>query len=91
MTENKPPTPKQLRQLNRELMEKVLDKAASNPEWKQRLLDDPEVAIREAGFPEVERIWEMQSASLASAGEVVGHQQDLSKQRCIALLTGVWV
>lgn len=89
MTE--PMTPEQIRQLNRSLMEKVLDRAASDPEWKQRLLDDPEVAIREAGFPEVERIREMQSARLASAGEVVGHQQDISKQRCIALLTGVWV
>jgi hypothetical protein len=26
-------------------MEKVLDKAASDPEWKQRLLDDLEAAI----------------------------------------------
>jgi hypothetical protein len=53
MTESTPPTtPEQLRQLNRTLMEKVLDRAASDPEWKRRLLDDPEAAITEADFPE---------------------------------------
>lgn len=66
MTEGTPPTPEQLRQLNRSLMEKVLDRAASDPEWKQRLLDDPEAALREADFPELQRLQQMQQ------GEVVG-------------------
>ncbi len=54
--ENTPQTPEQLRRLNRALMEKVIDKAASDEQWKQRLLDDPEAAMAEAGFPEAERL-----------------------------------
>ncbi len=69
-----PSTPEQLRQLNRNLMEKVLDRAASDPEWKQRLLDDPEAAIQEASFPETRQIREMQaSVEAAREGEVTGH------------------
>jgi hypothetical protein len=45
MTENMPPTLEQIRQLNPSLMEKVLDKALSDPLWKQQLLDDPETAM----------------------------------------------
>ena len=61
MTEGTPPTPpEQFRQLNRDLMEKVIDKAASDPAWKQRLLDDPEAAMAEAGFPEAQRLEELE-------------------------------
>ena len=70
MTE--PLTPEQFRQLNRDLMEKVLDKAASDPAWKQRLLDEPEVALREAGFPEAERLQQMQDSVREQEPEVVG-------------------
>jgi hypothetical protein len=56
MTAGTPPTTfEQFRQLNRSLMEKVLNRAASDSEWRQRLLDDPETAVLEAGFPEAER------------------------------------
>ncbi len=72
MTENTPPTLEQTRRLNRALMEKVIDKAASDAEWKQRLLDDPEAAIREAGFPEAERLREMQLLPVEGS-EVHGH------------------
>ena len=72
MTEGTPLTPEQFRQLNRDLMEKVIDRAASDPEWKQRLLEDPETAIREAGFPETERLREMQSLPVEGS-EVYGH------------------
>ena len=72
MTEGTPLTAEQFRQLNRSLMERVIDRAASDPEWKQRLLDDPEAAIREAGFPEAERLREMQSLP-AEGSEVYGH------------------
>jgi hypothetical protein len=73
MTEGTPPmTPEQFRQLNRDLMEKMLDKAASDPEWKQRLLDDPEAAMMEAGFPEARQLQEMQAS--VRAGEVVGQE-----------------
>ena len=62
----------QLRRLNRDLMEKVLDRAASDPEWRQRLLDDPEVAIQEADFPEVRRLREMRARMEAQEAEVAG-------------------
>ncbi len=72
MTESKSPTPEQFRRLNRDLMEKVIDKAASDPEWKQRLLDDPESAMMEADFPEARQLQEMR-ASLPQEEEVRGH------------------
>lgn len=75
MTEATPLIPEQLRQLNRDLMEKMLDKAASDPTWKQRLLDDPEAAIIEAGFPEAERLREIQASTQAEEAEVMGHVQ----------------
>jgi hypothetical protein len=75
MTEGTPTTPGQFRRLNRDLMEKVLDKAASDPEWKQRLLDDPEVAIGEAGFPEAQRLQQMQEANAGvEEAEVTGQE-----------------
>ncbi len=75
MTEGMPPMPEQIWQLNRDLMERVIDKAASDPGWKQRLLDDPEAAVMEAGFPEVRRLQEMQaSAGAAEEAEVTGQQ-----------------
>ena len=61
--------PEEYRQLYRSLTEKILDRAASDPTWKQRLLDDPEAAMRAANFPELERVEEMR----AGAGEVRGH------------------
>lgn len=82
MTESTPLTFEQLRQLNRDLMEKVLDKAASDPEWKQRLLDDPEAAIMEADFPETRRLREMQaSVGAQEEAEVVG--QNFGNSRCV--------
>ena len=74
MTESMPPTPEQFRQLNRDLMERVIDRAASDPEWKQRLLDDPEAAMVEAGFPEAERLWEMQASMETQEAEVTGQR-----------------
>ncbi len=75
MTEGMPPmTPHQIRQLNRDLMEKMLDKAESDPAWKQRLLDDPEAAMMEAGFPETQQLRQAQTSALASEeAEVAGH------------------
>ena len=67
------PTPEEVRQLNRALMEKVLDRAASDPAWKQQLLDDPDAAMREAGFAEVQRIEEVrQSVGALHEAEVAG-------------------
>ena len=56
MAESTPPTFEQLRQLNRSLNEQVLNRAESDPRWKQLLLDDPELAMREANFPELPQI-----------------------------------
>jgi hypothetical protein len=61
------------RQLMRSLSEKVLERAANDPLWKQRLLNDAPAAMREAGFPEVERLDEIRQQE----EEVRGHYGDL--------------
>ncbi len=64
----------ELRQLNRALMEKVLDRAASDPAWKERYLDDPDAAMREADFPEVQQIEQVrQRMDDQEQAEVMGH------------------
>ena len=73
MTEGILPTLAQTRQLHRSLTEKVLDKAASDPQWKQQLIDDPEAAMRAANFPEAQQLEQMRaSAGAAQEGEVTG-------------------
>ena len=72
MTEGMPPTLEQSRQLNRSLTEKVLDRAASDPQWKQQLIDDPEAAMRTANFPETQQLQQMQPGAGASEEEVRG-------------------
>ncbi len=69
------PTQKEeLRQLNRSFWEKVLERAAADPLWKQQLLDDPEATLRVADFPELERVEELrQSAETSWEAEVAGH------------------
>ena len=54
--EGQPPTYEQTRQMYRSLTEKVLDRAASDPEWRQLLIDDPELAMREAEFEEAQQL-----------------------------------
>lgn len=44
------------RQLQRSLTVKMLDRAASEPTWKQQLLDEPEAAMVEASFAELDRL-----------------------------------
>ncbi len=89
MTESTPPNLEQLRQLNRDLMEKVIDKAASDVAWKQRLLNNPEAAINEAGFPEARQIQEMQASMGAQeeaevAGQVINITvSEICDTRCI--------
>ncbi len=82
MTESMPPTLVQLQQLNRNLTEKVLDKAASDPAWKQQLLDDPQAAMRTANFPELQQVQQMQaSAGAPREGEVRGQDFDFKSHR----------
>ena len=45
-----PPAREEYLQLRRSLAEKMLDRAASDPLWKQQLLDDPDLALRTANF-----------------------------------------
>jgi hypothetical protein len=75
MTENIPPDFEQSRQLHQSLTEKVLDRAASDPLWKQQLLDNPNAAMQEANFPEVQMLEEIRLSAEASLeeAEVHGH------------------
>ena len=69
-----PATREEYLQLRRSLTEKVLDLAASDPQWKQQLLDDPETAMRTADFPEIQKLDEMpQSVEIPLESEVGGH------------------
>ena len=72
MTERMPPDFERGRQLHRTLSEKVLDRAANDPLWKQQLLDDPQAALREADFPEARSLQEMRETAEASQAEVHG-------------------
>lgn len=77
MTESMPPTLEQTRQLHRGLTQKVLDKAASDPQWKQQLIEDPEAAMRAANFPESQQLQRIQQGAQASrGGEVRGQSHD---------------
>ena len=58
MSESMPPTLVQMQKMQRDLAEKVLDKACEDPQWKQQLIEDPELALREADFPEFKRLQE---------------------------------
>lgn len=73
MAESSPPTSEEMRQLSRSLMDKVLDKACSDPTWKQQLLDDPQAAMRAANFPEAQRLEEIRQKE--EAAEVRGQQR----------------
>ena len=78
MTESTPPegiqplTHEQARQLRRSLTEKVLDKAASDPEWRQLLIEDPELAMREAEFEEAQQLEQQGPPTRPQEMEVVG-------------------
>ena len=69
MTENMSLTLVHVQEMQRDLTEKVIDKACNDPLWKQQLLEDPELAMRNADFPEIQ---ELQQASQPSGGEVQG-------------------
>ncbi len=74
MTESAPLTLEQTRQLQRGLMEKLLDRAASDPLFKQQVLDDPEAAMRE--FPESQLIMQMQGAKQQAQAQGAAMQGD---------------
>lgn len=66
---NVPPT-EERQQLHQILTEKVLDRAASDPLWKQRLLTDPKAAMQEANFPEYQRLEEIRHQEAEVGGHV---------------------
>lgn len=70
-------TPEEYSQLQRGLMERTLDRAASDPEWKRRLLEDPQAAMMESGFPEAQRLEEANRyLRPVEEAEVQGHLHD---------------
>jgi hypothetical protein len=92
MSEITPPTPEEMRWLERSLMEKVLDIAAGDPWWEQRLLADPEVTMLEAGFPEAERLREMyERADGRTGGCRPGVSFKLQRMLCGILERGNWI
>ncbi len=42
-----PPTRAQIFELQRSMREQILNRAESDPEWRQLFIDDPELAMRE--------------------------------------------
>lgn len=66
MGEKKIPSPEESSQPHRNLNEKVLDQAESNPLWKQQFLDYPEAALRAANFLEIQNLdkWRQRVRSL---------------------------
>jgi hypothetical protein len=81
------PAGEEYRLLRRSFMEKVLDKAANDPTWKQQLLDDPDAAMREANFPEAQQLEELrQEQEEEEEEEVVGHQIGSAYPRSIIIL-----
>jgi hypothetical protein len=67
------PTPQdQSRQLHRSLTEKVLERAERDPEWRQLLIDDPELAMREAEFEEAQQLEPQGPPQYPREREVVG-------------------
>jgi hypothetical protein len=78
------------RQVQRSLTEKILDKAASDLRWKERLLDDPEVALQEADFPESQWLVQLRQQMRpqegvtvsASEAEVLGQGGSIKPRQC---------
>jgi hypothetical protein len=70
MTESMPPTRVQIQNMHRDLTEKVLDKACNDLGWKQQLIEDPELAMRDANFPELQQL--QQASQQSGGGEVQG-------------------
>jgi hypothetical protein len=60
------PLTEEYQQLRKSLTHKILDKAASDPRWKQQLLDDPEAAMRQADLPESRQLQQANERVLAS-------------------------
>jgi hypothetical protein len=81
MTEGMPPeggqqqplTRAQIFELKRSMREQILNRAESDPEWRQLFIDDPELAMREANFPAAQQLQQQPQ------GEVVGQMENWEK------------
>lgn len=72
MTEGMPPTLVQMQEMQRALAEKVLDKACEDSEWKKQLIEDPQLAMRQANFPEYQQIREVTQQQAEVQGQAWG-------------------
>jgi hypothetical protein len=96
MAESMPPegqqplTREQTRQLRRSLTEKILDKAESDPQWRQLLIDDPELAMREANFPETQRLERRQEEAEVSGQVIGGEWNEMYGRRMSGRCRWVW-
>jgi len=54
---------------NRAVMEKILDKAAEDEAWRQKMKDDPSGALKELGVMEELELLDPESGALASSRE----------------------
>jgi hypothetical protein len=61
-----PTAQEEYRKLSRSLSEKILDRAASDPAWKQQLLNNPQAALQAANFPELKMVEEMRQRAWGS-------------------------
>ena len=59
MAANQQITQEEYTQLERDLRERILEKAASDPDWMRQYVDNPHEALQAAAFPEAEKIREI--------------------------------
>lgn len=72
MSEGIPSNPsEEYQQLNRTLLEKVLDRAANDSECRRLLRDDPEATMQAAEFPEDRRLQEMYQGGVTLTREAL--------------------
>ncbi len=81
MTEGTSLNQEEIRQLNRDLMEKIT--ARATPSGSRGSWADPGAAIMEVGFPEAQQLQELQASAGILQAEVQGQQHHLSDSETI--------
>ena len=76
-----------IQQKEKEVLGQIIDRAASDPEFKQKLLDDPDGALQDAGVADDAEA--LEEASLSGLSEVSGQSSWNTKYsyRCLAWRT----
>jgi hypothetical protein len=74
-------------QKEKEVLGQILDKAASDPGFKQKMLDDPQAALQDAGV--AEDVEALDSGSIGGLSDVAGQSSWNTKYsyRCLAWRT----